>query len=160
MNLIPFLLDGATKITPSAGGAAGAAAGAASGSATQMPGFFDTVMKNPIGAVVVYVVVVFGIMYFFSIRPTKKREKALAEKREGLKVGDSVVLNNGFYGRIADVTAGCFVIEFGTNKGVRIPVVKSEVYGIAEPNLSNKEIEPEEEPKKKGFFSKKEKEEE
>jgi len=159
MNLIPFLLDTATKITPSAGEAAGKAASAVQKS-TATPGFMDTIMKNPIGAVIVYVVVVFGIMYVFSIRPTKKREKALSEKRNSLEVGDDVVLNNGFYGKIADVTATCFIIEFGTNRGVRIPVVKSEVYGKAEPNLSNKIEEIVEEPKKKGFFSKKEKTEE
>ena len=47
------------------------------------------------------------------------------------------------FGKVVDITAECYVIEFGTNRGVRIPVIKQEVYAKKEPNLSNK---PEEEP--------------
>ena len=102
--------------------------------------------------IVIYMVVIFGAMYFMSIRPQRKREKQLQEMRAGIKIGDSVLCNTGMYGKIVDITAECYIIEFGLNKGVRVPVIKNEVAFVREPNLSNKEIEaPAEE--KKGLFS-------
>ena len=79
--------------------------------------------------------------------------------RENIKIGDPVLLANGMFGKVVDITAECYVIEFGTNRGVRIPVIKQEVYAKKEPNLSNK---PEEEPvpEKKPLFGSKKKDEE
>ena len=145
--MTPFLLD--TVIVPG-GEAAGAAADTA-----QKTGLFGTWgAENPIMLIVIYCVVFFVIMYFISIRPTQKREKKLAEMRNALAVGDPVVTNNGFYGKIADETYDCWIIEFGLNKGVRVPVGKTEVFGKAEPNMSKEAPPQEEAPKKKGFFSK------
>ena len=81
-----------------------------------------------------------------------KREKALAEQRNAIQVGDMVVTNSGFFGKVVDITFDCFVIEFGMNKGVSVPVIKSEVFGKREPNMSNEAPPQEEEPKKKGLF--------
>ncbi len=59
-----------------------------------------------------------------------------------IKPGDSVLCNTGMYGKVVDVTAECYIVEFGMNKGVRVPVIKSEIALVKEPNLSNKELEP------------------
>lgn len=153
MNLTTFLLDVSTPIIPSGGGTQAAApvADAASQAAQQQAagGF----ASNPFMVIIMYCVIIFAVMYFFSIRPTRKREQKLEEMRNAISVGDTVVLNSGLFGKVADITAECFVIEFGTNKGVKIPVLKQEVFGKREPNLSNKEIEqPKEEKEKKGFL--------
>ncbi len=151
MSNLFYLLSGTSSIVGN-GGTSEAAEGA-----TQATGGF---MSNPIMVIVIYCVVIFGALYFFSIRPQKKREKEADAMRSMIKPGDSVLLNNGMYGTIVDVTAECFIIEFGTNKGIRIPVIKQEVALVREPNLSNKEPEPivEEKPKKSlfGFGKKKE----
>ncbi|MGL4790854.1 MAG: preprotein translocase subunit YajC, partial [Anaerotignaceae bacterium] len=94
---------------------------------------------SPMVMIVGYCVVIFGVMYFFSIKPQKKKQAAMEEMRKSITVGDSVLLANGMYGKIVDVTAECYIVEFGTNKGIRIPVVKQEVYAKREPNLTNKE---------------------
>ena len=61
-------------------------------------------------------------------------------------------LDNGF-NKLIDIDIEKEMIEFGTNKGVKIPVLKQEVFAKREPNLSNKEIEqPKEEKEKKGFL--------
>ena len=107
--------------------------------------------------VVIYIVFIFAIMYFITIRPKKKEEAKLEAERNTLKVGSWIVLNNGMYGIIAEICADTFICEFGTNKSVRIPVLKSQVIKATEPNLTNKIVleKPEEEaPKKKGLFSK------
>ena len=149
--MMSFLLD--TVVTPSGSGAAGAAADTAQSTGGGLFGSFGT--QHPVMLIVIYCAVFFVIMYFISIRPTQKREKKLAEMRNAIAVGDSVITNSGFYGTVVDESYDCWIIEFGLNRGVRVPVSKTEVYGKAEPNLS-KEAPPEvqEQPKKKGLFSK------
>lgn len=114
--------------------------------------------SNPMVLIVLYVVVIFGAMYFFSIRPQKKKKAEMEQMRNDIKPGDTVLLDTGFFGKIVDVTAECYIIEFGTNKGVRIPVLKQAVYAKKEPNLTNK-AEEEPEPEKKSLFGGKKKEE-
>ncbi len=140
--MVPFLLD--TTVVP--GGAEAAA---------QSTGLFGTWgAENPFMLIIVYCVALFVLMYFLSIRPTQKREKKLAELRNAIEVGDSILTNSGFYGKVVDETYDCWIVEFGLNRGVRVPVAKTEVYGKAEPNMSMEAPVQEEAPKKKGFFKK------
>ncbi len=144
--MVPFLLD--TVITPG-----GEAATETATKATQSSGLFGTWMADhPVMLIVIYCVVLLLIMYFLSIRPTQKKEKKLAELRDAVAIGDSIVTNSGFYGKVVDMTYDCAIVEFGLNRGVRIPVAKTEIFGIAEPNMSNEAPPVEEEPKKKGLF--------
>ncbi len=150
MSLSTFLLDVTTPIIPSGGTQAAAPVADAAAQTQQAAGGFAS---NPFMVIVMYCVIIFAVMYFFSIRPTRKREQKMEELRNEIAVGDTVMLNSGLFGKVADITAECFVIEFGTNKGVKIPVLKQEVFAKKEPNLSNKEIEqPKPEKEKKGFL--------
>ena len=146
--MVNFLLD--TVVAPS-----GETASAATQTA-QKTGLFGTWMADhPVLLIVVYCVVLLVIMYFLSVRPTQKKEQKLAELRNAIVVGDSVVTNTGFYGKVVDETYDAWIIEFGMNRGVRIPVAKTEVFGKAELNMSMEPTVVEEEPKKKkGLFSK------
>ena len=131
-----FILDASTVVN----GAASKSAGGATGGG-----------MNPFVMVALYCVVIFAVFYIFSIKPQKKKEKEQNDMRNSIKVGDSVLLSTGFYGKVVDVTAECYIIEFGTNKGIRIPVVKKAVYAVKEPNLTNK-VEEEPVPEKKPLF--------
>lgn len=145
--MVPFLLD--TVLTPTGETAAKAA------ETTQKTGLFGTWgTEHPMMLIVAYCVILLVIMYFLSIRPTQKKEKKLAEMRNAIVVGDSVITNSGFYGTVVDEYFDTFVIEFGLNRGVRVPVAKTEVYGKAEPNMSKEAPVVEEAPKKKGLFKK------
>jgi len=86
--------------------------------------------------IIIYFVFLFGIMWFIMVRPQKKREKAMAEMQASIKVGDMVITNSGMYGKVVDIVNDLFVLEFGLNKGIRIPIEKSAVSGVKEPNLS------------------------
>lgn len=66
-------------------------------------------------------------MYFFMIRPQNKRKKEIEQQQANLKVGDEVKTTNGMYGKVADIGDNVVIVEFGTNKSVRIPVAKSEI---------------------------------
>lgn len=85
---------------------------------------------------VLYMVFIFGIMWLLIIRPQKKRDKQVAEMQNSIKVGDSVLLTTGIYGKVVDIINDLFIIELGLNKSVRIPVKKAAVATLAEPNLS------------------------
>ena len=89
-----------------------------------------------IGVTVAYMAVFFGVMWFFIIRPQRKREKEVATMQDSIKVGQYVLLNSGVYGKVVDIVNDVFIVEFGLNKGVRIPVKKVAVAAIQEPNLA------------------------
>ena len=84
---------------------------------------------------VVYGAVFVGL-YFLFIRPQRKREKQRKEMVAAIKTGDNVVTTGGLFGKVADVGEDSFLIEFGTNRGLRIPVLKTDVLGIREPKLT------------------------
>lgn len=88
-----------------------------------------------VSMLVIYAVII-GLMWFILIRPQKKQQKQTEEMQNSIKVGDSVLLNSGMYGKVMDVIGDTLIVEFGLNKSVRIPVIKSTVARVAEPNLS------------------------
>lgn len=47
---------------------------------------------------------IIGVLYFFSIRPQKKREKELRSKLEAMRPGDEVMTIGGILGRVANIT--------------------------------------------------------
>lgn len=50
-------------------------------------------------------------MYFFIIRPQKKKEKAEKKMRENLQVGDEILTIGGIYGRVISLKEDTIVIE-------------------------------------------------
>ncbi len=55
--------------------------------------------------------VLFGALYFFMIRPQKKKQKEEKKMRENLQVGDEIVTIGGIYGRVISLKEDTFVIE-------------------------------------------------
>ena len=79
-----------------------------------------------VGAIV-WMVVLFGIMYFLMLRPQKKEQKRLQAMLNDMEVGDSIVTTSGFYGVIIDMTEEDVIVEFGNNKNCRIPMRKQAI---------------------------------
>ena len=71
-----------------------------------------------VGAII-WMVVLFGIMYFLMLRP-----QAMLNDME---VGDSIVTTGGFYGVVIDMTDEDVIVEFGNNKNCRIPMRKQAI---------------------------------
>lgn len=90
MNFNLFLLDAATTST---------------GDAAQQGGTGGLFMP----------IIMFGIMflamYFFIIRPQKKKEKAEKQMRENLQIGDEIITIGGIYGRVISLKEDSIVIE-------------------------------------------------
>ncbi len=76
---------------------------------------------------IIYLVLIFGFMYFIMIRPQKKEQKKIAAMLSTLEIGDSVLTNSGFYGTVIDITDDDVIVEFGNNKNCRIPMQKSAI---------------------------------
>lgn len=87
--------------------------------------------------VIVYFIVLIALYYFLGIRPQRKRQKDLENLLSTVNAGDWVVLDSGLYGKVTDISEQVFMIEFGMNKGVIIPVIKNRVIGKADPTIIN-----------------------
>ena len=68
------------------------------------------------GMMILWMVVIFGVMYFLMIRPQKKEQKRLQAMLNSMEVGDSIVTTGGFYGVIIDMTEEDVIVEFGNNR--------------------------------------------
>ena len=79
-----------------------------------------------VGAIV-WMVVLFGIMYFLMLRPQKKEQTRLQAMLNDMEVGDSIVTTGGFYGVVIDMTEEDVIVEFGNNKNCRIPMRKQAI---------------------------------
>lgn len=72
----------------------------------------------------------FGVMYFFSIRPQKKQQQKHETLVASIEPGDSVLTTSGFYGVILDVMDEIVIVEFGNNKNCRIPMKKESILEV------------------------------
>ena len=86
-----------------------------------------------VGAIV-WMVVLFGIMYFLMLRPQKKEQKRLQAMLNDMEVGDSIVTTGGFYGVVIDMTEEDVIVEFGNNKNCRIPAQKAAISAVEKPD--------------------------
>ena len=62
-------------------------------------------MNDPMFQMLIPMVGILGIFYFIVWRPQQAQAKKLREAVEGMRRGDSVVLNSGIVGKIAKVPA-------------------------------------------------------
>ena len=111
---------------------------AAANEVAQVAGAADPAAGGMFGSMSVLLIyaAIIGALYFFMFRPQRKRDKETKQMQENIRTGDNVVTTAGFYGKIVDVGEDCFIVEFGANRGVRIPVRKSDISGIKEPKTT------------------------
>lgn len=71
----------------------------------------------------ILLVLMFGMLYFFMIRPENKRKKEAQNLRDSLVVGDEITSIGGITGTICAVKEATIVIETGADR-VRIELAK------------------------------------
>ena len=69
-----------------------------------------------LGGMIIMMAVLFGGMYFLTIRPQKKQQKKDQEMREGTQVGDEITTIGGIMGRVVTVKDDALVIETGADR--------------------------------------------
>ena len=85
------------------------------------------------GMLIMWLVIMFGMMYFLMIRPQKKEQKKTSAMLSTLEIGDCVLTTSGFYGIIIDITDDTVIVEFGNNKNCRIPMQKAAISAVEKP---------------------------
>ena len=88
------------------------------------------------GMLIMWLVIMFGMMYFLMIRPQKKEQKKLQAMLNDLAVGDAVITTSGFYGVVIDITDDDVIVEFGNNKNSRIPMRKTAITEVEKPETA------------------------
>ena len=72
---------------------------------------------------IILLVLMFGLLYFFMIRPENKRKREAENLRNSLKVGDEITSIGGITGTVCAVKDSTIVIETGADR-VRIELTK------------------------------------
>ena len=87
------------------------------------------------GMLIMWLVIMFGKMYFLMIRPQKKEQKKMNAMLSQLAIGDSILTTSGFYGMVIDINddQGTVIVEFGNNKNCRIPMNKTAIVQVEKP---------------------------
>ena len=88
------------------------------------------------GMLIMWLVIMFGMMYFLMIRPQKKEQKKLQAMLNDLAVGDAVITTSGFYGVVIDITDDDVIVEFGNNNNCRIPMRKTAITEVEKPETA------------------------
>ena len=71
----------------------------------------------------ILLVLMFGLLYFFMIRPENKRKREAENLRNSLVVGDEITSIGGITGTVCAVKESTIVIETGADR-VRIELTK------------------------------------
>ena len=82
---------------------------------------------------IIWMVVLFGVMYFLMIRPQKKEQKKKDLMLSELAAGDTILTTSGFYGTVIDIQDDMVIVEFGNNKNCRIPMQKAAIVEVEKP---------------------------
>ena len=104
-------------------------------------------------SMIIMMAVLFGAMYFFTIRPQKKQQKIEQELRENTQIGDEITTIGGICGRVVAVKDDTIVIETGSDR-VKIKFKK---YAIQTNHTANEKIQAEREAAKAAMADKKNK---
>ncbi len=75
---------------------------------------------------VIFLVLIFGMLYFLMIRPMRQRERRHDEVVAGLQIGDRVITAGGVYGEIDSIDEDSVILK--VESGAKIRVIKG---GIA-----------------------------
>ena len=78
---------------------------------------------NESTSLIVTMVLMFGAMYFFMIRPENKKRKEAEALRSSLVVGDEITSIGGIVGTVCAVKENTIVIETGADR-VRLEMTK------------------------------------
>ena len=68
----------------------------------------------------IMMILLFGVMWFFMIRPQRKQQKELEKFRSELKKGDKVVTAGGVYGTIDEIKETTVLLKIDENTKIKI----------------------------------------
>ena len=67
------------------------------------------------GNPLIFFILVFGVFWFFMIRPQVKKQKLERKFRQELKKGDKVITSSGMHGKVVEVSENTLKLDVGSN---------------------------------------------
>tara|TARA_B100001057_G_scaffold474615_1_gene540378 strand:- start:583 stop:882 length:300 start_codon:yes stop_codon:yes gene_type:complete len=67
------------------------------------------------GNPLIFFILVFGVFWFFMIRPQVKKQKLERKFREELKKGDKVITSAGLHGKVVEISEKTVKIDVGSS---------------------------------------------
>ncbi len=86
----------------------------------------------------VMIIAMFAIMYFFMIRPQRKKQKEIENFRNNLHVGQEVVSAGGIHGTIRKIDEASNIIVLEVAKDTTIRVDKACIYADSSNAIAQK----------------------
>jgi preprotein translocase subunit YajC len=83
----------------------------------------------------------FGIFYFFLIRPQQTQQKKRREMLDSLRKGNTVITIGGIYGQIVEVKDDSLIVQIADN--VRVRTVRGAVNSVLGKGEVTKDKDPE-----------------
>jgi preprotein translocase subunit YajC len=74
-------------------------------------------------------VLIFGVFYFFLIRPEQKKQKKVRSMLSEIKEGDKVLTRGGIYGKIVSLDGDRMVIESSSAR-TKLEMAKTAVFTV------------------------------
>jgi len=71
-------------------------------------------------APILFLVLIFAAMYFFMIKPQRKRQKEQQELVQELRRGDKVVTSGGIYGQIENLSQDTVVLRIESGATMKV----------------------------------------
>ena len=68
----------------------------------------------------IMIILMFGVMWFFMIRPQRKQQKELEAFRNALKKGDKVVTAGGIYGTVLEIQERTVLVKVDGDVKLRV----------------------------------------
>lgn len=87
-------------------------------------------MNNQVMVQILFLIGFIALIYFFMIKPQKKKEKEIKEMRNSVSVGDEILTIGGICGKVVKTKEETLVIQVGADK-VKFEVMRWAVSSIA-----------------------------
>ncbi len=91
------------------------------------PAYAQTPGSDPLSSLLVPLALMLPIFYFLVIRPNQTRDKQRKELLSNIRRGDTVIMNNGFIGRVTKVKDTEPELEVEFSETMRLRVARSYV---------------------------------
>lgn len=79
-------------------------------------------------SMIIMIVAMFAIVYFFMIKPQRKRQKEIENFRKSLAIGSKVITASGVHGTVKSLNEGEPYLTIEIAKGVTVQIDRNYVY--------------------------------
>lgn len=94
------------------------------------PAYAQAPGGDPLSSLLVPLALMLPIFYFLVIRPQQQRQKQHKELVDKVRRGDTVVLGNGFIGKVTKVKDGENEVEVELNEQMRLRVTRGAIADV------------------------------